>query len=72
MKKIIEDDQVTISKGEYEKLKQIEKESNVDTSESPLPPHIYSRVNISVATLDKIIIAGILVIAVAIVVGILL
>lgn len=66
---VTEDETVTISKEEYEKLKQLEES---EEKQEPISHNIYDRVNISVETLDKVIVLGILTIIIAIIVGVLL
>lgn len=61
-----EKDQITISKEEYEKLKQIEKDSQKEKTSTR---NIYDRVDIPVKVLDYVIIFGVIGIALAILLG---
>ena len=61
---------ISISQEEYNRLKEIEKNQG-EQQNAPQKTHIiYDNINISVKTLDKIIIGGIVVVVIAIIYGI--
>lgn len=61
---------ISISQEEYNRLKEIEKNQGEQQNAPQKTHRIYDNINISVKTLDKIIIGGIVVVVIAVIYGI--
>lgn len=61
-------EEITISKEEYEKLKGIEKQAEIEKAK---PRNIYDKVDVPIKVLDWVIILGVIGIAAAIIIGVL-